>query len=38
LDKSPEYWLNLQAAHDLAIARKQVGHELKGMRPLPEVA
>ncbi|SRR5579871_2192742 len=38
LGQSPEYWLNLQAVHDLAIARKQVGHELNGMRPLPEVA
>lgn len=38
LGQSPEYWLNLQAAYDLAIARKQVGRELKGMRPLPEIA
>ncbi len=38
LGQSPEYWLNLQAAFDLAVARRQVGRELKAMRPLPEVA
>jgi addiction module HigA family antidote len=38
LDQSPEYWLNLQSAYDLATARSAVGARLKGMRPLPEVA
>jgi addiction module HigA family antidote len=38
LDQSPEYWLNLQSAYDLAAARKAVGRRLKGMRPLPQVA
>jgi antitoxin HigA-1 len=38
LGQSPEYWLNLQAAYDLARAREALGRELKGMRPLPEVA
>jgi addiction module HigA family antidote len=38
LDQSPEYWLNLQAAYDLAMARRALGRKLKGMRPLPEVA
>jgi addiction module HigA family antidote len=38
LDQSPEYWLNLQSAYDLAAARSAVGARLKGMRPLPQVA
>ena len=38
LDQSPEYWLNLQSAYDLAKACSAVGARLKGMRPLPEVA
>src|SRR3984893_3851001 len=38
LGQSPEYWLNLQSAYDLAKARSAVGARLKGMRPLPEVA
>jgi antitoxin HigA-1 len=38
LGQSPEYWLNLQSAYDLAIARKAVGRRLKSMRPLPQVA
>ena len=37
LDQSPEYWLNLQSAYDLATARSAVGARLKGMRPLPQV-
>ena len=37
-DQSPEYWLNLQSAYDLATARNAVGRRLKGMRPLPQVA
>jgi addiction module HigA family antidote len=38
LGQSPEYWLNLQAAHDLATARGAIGRRLKGVRPLPHVA
>jgi addiction module HigA family antidote len=38
LSQSPEYWLNLQAAYDLATARDALGDKLKGMRPLPQVA
>jgi addiction module HigA family antidote len=38
LGQSPEYWLNLQSAHDLAAARNTVGRRLKGLRPLPQVA
>jgi addiction module HigA family antidote len=37
LGQSPEYWLNLQSAHDLAAARNAVARQLKGMRPLPQV-
>jgi antitoxin HigA-1 len=29
LGQSPEYWLNLQAAYDLAKARKTTGRQLK---------
>jgi antitoxin HigA-1 len=38
LGQSPEYWLNLQSAYDLAAARNAVARRLKGMRPLPQVA
>jgi len=38
LGQSPEYWLNLQAAYDLAMARDALGLQLKSMRPLPQVA
>jgi plasmid maintenance system antidote protein VapI len=38
LGQSPEYWLNLQSAYDLAVARNAVARRLKGMRPLPQVA
>jgi addiction module HigA family antidote len=38
LDQSPEYWLNLQSAYDLANARNVVGRRLKAMRPLTQVA
>jgi addiction module HigA family antidote len=31
-DQSPQYWLNLQAAHDLALARKSAGRALKNIR------
>jgi addiction module HigA family antidote len=36
--QSPEYWLNLEAAYDLAMARDALGRQLKAMRPLPQVA
>ena len=36
LGQSAEYWLNLQAAHDLATARKTV--RLKRVQLLPHVA
>jgi len=35
---SPEYWLNLQAAYDLAAARRALGSRLAGVRRLPQVA
>jgi addiction module HigA family antidote len=34
LGQSPEYWLNLQAAYDLAAARSTVGRRLKDVRRL----
>jgi addiction module HigA family antidote len=38
LGQSPEYWLNLQRAYDLAMAQQTVGREIKGLRPLAKVA
>ena len=38
LGQSPEYWLNLQAAYDLATARNALGGKLAGVRQLPQVA
>jgi addiction module HigA family antidote len=38
LGQSPEYWLNLQAAYDLATARNTVGRHLKNVRMLEQVA
>jgi antitoxin HigA-1 len=38
LDQSPEYWLNLQSAYDLATARQTVGRRLKSVQPLEQVA
>jgi antitoxin HigA-1 len=37
LGQSPEYWLNLQSAYDLATARKAVSRRLKGVQPLLQV-
>jgi len=37
LGQSPEYWLNLQIAFDLANARNAVSSRLKRLRPLPAV-
>jgi addiction module HigA family antidote len=31
---SPEFWMNLQTAYELAVARKQVQRELRKIRPL----
>jgi addiction module HigA family antidote len=31
-DQSPQYWLNLQAAYDLATARSAVGPRLRAIR------
>ena len=38
LGQTPEYWLNLQSAYDLAMARNSIGRRLKAMRLLPQVA
>ena len=38
LGQSPEYWLNLQTAYDLATARDALGSKLAGVRQLPQVA
>lgn len=32
--QSPEYWLNLQAGHDLKIAAKTLGRRLMSIRPI----
>jgi addiction module HigA family antidote len=36
LGQSPEYWLNLQTAHDLATARGTVGRRLSSIHRLVE--
>jgi addiction module HigA family antidote len=36
--QSPEYWLNLQTAYDLATARNGIGDHLRRVRMLPQVA
>jgi addiction module HigA family antidote len=38
LGQSPEYWLNLQAAYDLAKARDALGRQLNAVRVLSQVA
>jgi antitoxin HigA-1 len=38
LGQSPEYWLNLQAAYDLATAHRALDGKLAGVRVLPQVA
>lgn len=30
-DQSPEYWLNLQSAYDLAVAKNAIGRRLKNV-------
>jgi len=32
--QSPQYWLNLQAAHDLKTAEHEMGGRLRTVRPL----
>ncbi len=32
--QSPQYWLNLQSAHDLKTAQRTIGAQLRGVRPL----
>jgi antitoxin HigA-1 len=32
LKQTPQYWLNLQTAHDLAIASKTIGKQLKTIK------
>lgn len=36
LGQSPEYWLNLQAAHDLQVARQNIGERLQTVRAIVE--
>jgi addiction module HigA family antidote len=36
--QSPEYWLILQAAYDLGLARKTAAAAIKRIKPLPQVA
>jgi antitoxin HigA-1 len=36
--QTPEYWLNLQAAHDLVAARSAIGRRLAKVRQLTEAA
>jgi antitoxin HigA-1 len=38
LGQSPEYWLNLQRAYDLATAQQAIGRRIKSLRPLSRVA
>jgi len=32
-DTTPEFWLNLQAQHDLEVTREQISHELAAITP-----
>lgn len=38
LGQSAQYWLNLQAGYDLAIAKEAIGRRLQRMHRLPQVA
>jgi antitoxin HigA-1 len=38
LGQSPEYWLNLQSAYDLATAHRALGSKLADVHVLPQVA
>ncbi len=35
---SPEFWLNLQKAYELDLARRQIGDVLKSVRPYRDLA
>jgi addiction module HigA family antidote len=35
LDTSPEFWLNLQQAHDLRLAEKAAGPSVRAVRRVP---
>lgn len=35
--QSPQYWLNLQSAYDLAVARKAAGRKLQRIPVIPPV-
>jgi addiction module HigA family antidote len=35
--QSPQYWLNLQAAHDLKTAERRIGPRLRTVRPMAHV-
>jgi antitoxin HigA-1 len=37
LGQSPQYWLNLQAGYDLAVAKQAIGRRLTRLHPLPQV-
>ncbi len=36
--QTPQYWLNLQAAHDLKTAEEAIGRRLAGIPELPHAA
>jgi addiction module HigA family antidote len=38
LRQSPDYWLNLQRAYDLATAQEEVGPEVEKLRPIAGAA
>jgi antitoxin HigA-1 len=38
LGQSPQYWLNLQAGCDLAVAKNAIGRQLHRLHQLPQVA
>jgi len=33
-DQSPEYWINLQSAHDLKMAARKMGGRIKTVQPV----
>ncbi len=33
-DQSPQYWLNLQADHDLRVAKASIGSRLRAIHPI----
>jgi addiction module HigA family antidote len=36
-DQSPQYWLNLQTAHDLKVAEAEIGERLAGVHSFAHV-